>query len=226
MKTRLLYLLGGFFVVMGLAATAGHYFAPRPTQEMLQQGFYPPGPEWFLEQIPRYDAHIWKTALHVVPAFAFVLLIVLQLSSRLRRKRPAVHRVIGRILFVFSVVMSLSGLVLGLTMPFGGIIESIAMVFYAGVFLFCLFRGIIYIRQKNIQAHRYWMLHMVALAFAPVTMRMLLGFAMYLSNMSGPEIFGPLMIVSPLVNVALLRLFVLKKTSAKNLDVSLQYSQR
>lgn len=196
-------------VMAGLWATAGHYLVPRPTGQMLETMNIAPGPQWFLEQLPRYDRHAVIAALHVVPSFIFMLLILFQLSGRLRQRYLQVHRWTGRVFVVLGFVIGISGLMLGVIMPFGGAVESLA-VFLIGIgFLYSLTMGVMRIRQGRIAEHRHWMLYMTAFGFAPITMRLLLGIGMYTTDFTGPALFGPTMLLGMLLNLWVLHRFVL-----------------
>jgi len=201
MKNRISFYLFVFMVLAGLWATAGHYLAPRPSAEILASVMVTPGPEWFLEQLPRYDRQVLLSALHIVPSFVFMLLILLQLSGGLRQRYPWIHRWNGRLFVVLGFLIGVTGLILGIVMPFGGMVESLAVVLMGGGFLISLVMGLRRVRQGRIAEHRYWMLIMTALGFAPLTMRLLLGVAIYTTELGGPQLFGPTMFLGTLVNL-------------------------
>lgn len=215
-KLRLSILI--LLVLMGLWATAGHYLAPRPTAVMLQSQFIPPGPEWFLEQMPRYDSRPLLTALHVVPSFLFLSLLLAQLSPTLRRRRPRVHRWLGRGLVALGIPIGLSGLVMGVVMPFGGLPETAAIALFGSGFLFSLFMGVLRVRQRRWAEHRYWMLHMVALAFAPVTMRLLFVVSLYTTPWSPQTAFVATMLLSMVLNLWMLHYFILAANTGRGHD--------
>lgn len=206
----MLSILMGFLVFIGLWATLGHYFAPRPDATMLETGFNPPGPVWFLEQLPRYGDHELITALHIWPSMLFMLMVLFQLSSRTRSRFPGLHRQMGRVIAGIVVIFSISGLLLGIVMPFGGGVESIATIIIAGLCLLFIILGILAIKKGKVIEHRYWMLHMVAIAFTPVTMRILLLFAMLITPYTGSDLFGPLMLLSLIINLVFLNKIILK----------------
>lgn len=215
MKQKITISVFVFMVLAGLWATAGHYLAPLPTAEMLETMTIVPGPEWFLQQMPLYERHALLTALHLVPSFIFVLLILLQLNGRLRRRYPQFHRWNGRLFLLLGFFIGISGVVLGIIMPFGGRLETVAVLIMGTGFLYSLMMGLVRIRQGRIPEHRFWMLHMTALGFAPLTMRLFLGFAMYTTDFTGPELFGPTLLLGMLVNLLLLHRVVLKSVTHK-----------
>ena len=209
MKRKLFISVFVIMVMSGLFATVGHYLTPRPTAQMLETMTIVPGPQWFLEQLPRYDRHAVIAALHVVPSFVFMLLILFQLSGRLRQRYLQVHRWTGRVFVVMSIVIGISGLMLGVIMPFGGAVETLVVSVIGIGFLYSLMMGVVRIRHGRIAEHRYWMLHMAALGFAPVTMRLLLGIGIYTTSFPGPALFGPTMLLGTIINLLLLHGLVL-----------------
>lgn len=225
MKNRIAFSLFVFMVLVGLWATAGHYLASRPSAEVLATVNVPPGPEWFLEQLPRYDQQVLLTALHVIPSFVFMLLLLLQLSGRLRQRYPQLHRWNGRLFVLLGFLIGCTGLILGIIMPFGGTVETLAVIIMGVAFLLALFMGLQRIRQGRITEHRYWMLHMIALGISPLTMRLLLGVAMYTTDFSGVQLFGPSMFLAMAINLFLLHAVVLKKHSQLSRGSGKQMSQ-
>ena len=205
-----LKLLVALFILIAIGATLGHYFAPRPTAEAFVNEIYPPGPEWFLQQLPRYDELPITTFLHLVPGLLFFVLLGLQLTPSIRQTKPKLHRWIGRVLVILSVAFALSGLALGLLIPFGGYVEMFNSSLLAAAFLYCLYKGVFFARQKQFALHRIWMLRMVALAFTPITMRVLMTPLGFMENIHMPSVFGMLILTAGLINILVLEFLVLK----------------
>ncbi|MGB5279902.1 MAG: DUF2306 domain-containing protein, partial [Arenicellales bacterium] len=158
------YLILGLSII-GMWSVVSHYM-PVPELTSIDAFYPPPGKEWFLQQLPRYDAYPITTALHVIPAFLFMLMVPLQLSSWLRKKNIKFHRWIGRTFVVLSLSIIFTGFTIGIIMPFGGNIEMIASFIIGTGCLISLIIGVIRIRQKRIAEHRKWMLRMLVFAFA------------------------------------------------------------
>jgi uncharacterized membrane protein YozB (DUF420 family) len=175
--------------------------------------------------MPRYDRQALLAAVHIVPAFVFTLLILLQLSGRLRRRYPQLHRWNGRLFLILGFLIGVSGLVLGIVMPFGGRVETLAALLMGAGFLFSLVMGVWRIRQGRVAEHRYWMLTMSALGFAPLTMRLLLMVVMAVTDFTGPQLFGPTMLLGMIVNLWLLHRLVLTKHSRLRIQSALAVSQ-
>ena len=63
--------------------------------------------------------------------------------------------------------------------------------------------------QGRIGQHRYWMLHMAAFGFTPITMRLLMMPTLYATDLSPQTVFGVTMLVAMVVNLAVLHGFIL-----------------
>ena len=212
-KTKIslgLKILVGSFILMGLWATLGHYIGPRPPAEAFVNQLIPPGPEWFLQQLPRYDDLPITTFLHIVPAFLFFILLGIQLIPSLRLIRPRLHRTTGRILILLAITYGIAGLILGLLIPFGGELEIFTTIVVAIAFFFCLYRGLQFARRRQFAPHRQWMLRMVALSFAPLTMRLIMMPLGFIEFIDIQAVFGPLMIISSVINLMVLEMWILR----------------
>ena len=198
---RVNWVLLTLLVLAGVLATIRHY-APLPPAQLVIEQNIPPGPDWYLVQMPLYSQHAVMTFLHVVPAFLFVLLASIQLMPSIRRRYPVIHRWNGRLFVLLGISIGLSGLAMAVIMPFGGMLESIGTVFIAGAFLFSLFMGVYHIRGKNIAAHRAWMTRMLAIGFSPITMRFFFTGFLYLSDIPARDVFALCMLFGVIVNLA------------------------
>jgi uncharacterized membrane protein len=142
-------------VVVGVAACA--FAAARLV------GWIPPG------KLPPYPA--WA-GWHLASATLFAGLALLQLWPRLRARRPALHRAVGRVAVVVGGVMAVSGIALVYTAPGRPVSELIFMsTFFVGYFV-CLGLGVRGAVARDIAAHEAWMSRMFATALTPVTQRL------------------------------------------------------
>ena len=140
----------------------------------------------------RYLEHPWITAAHVVTGVAFIVFAPLQFIAALRRRHVALHRWSGRILIALGAVAGLYGLVTTAVFPvFGGVSSATAAYLFGPLFLFALAAGFVRIRQRNVPAHRAWMIRMFALGLGVATQRIVIGLLLATSDMSFVEVFGP-----------------------------------
>jgi hypothetical protein len=114
------------------------------------------------------------TRSHVVAGLALALFIPVQLSARIRRRFPRVHRWLGRLLMIVGIFVGLSGYAM-VVVPIGGPLEVSAIVVYATAFLASLLIAWRHIRRGNVLLHREWMLRAVAIVLGIATTRPVVG---------------------------------------------------
>ncbi|MBL0729787.1 DUF2306 domain-containing protein [Piscinibacter sp. HJYY11] len=108
-------------------------------------------------------------------AFAAGLALLLgpwQFSSRLRARRPQLHRWVGRIYLVAGIVVGgVSGLLLS-RLAQGGWVAQLGFACLAIAWLYTGYRGYRAIRRGERAQHRRWMLRNHALTLAAVSLRL------------------------------------------------------
>lgn len=160
-----------FLSVISVIAIAGHIVGSDPSKSIQR----PPGPEWFTEQVNNYRDRPVITYSHLVPALVFSLIAPLQFSSRIRNANLRRHRILGTVCLLMLPPIALSGLLLGILMPFGGMPESVLSALLFFMVLTAGAIGWLRIRRRDIAAHRAWMIRLCAWAMSITTMRIILG---------------------------------------------------
>ena len=122
-----------------------------------------------------FARHETLTIIHIVPGLLFMLLAPLQFVKRIRVRRPALHRWIGRTVVGLGMVIGGSALVMSPQMAIGGRTETAATTLFGCLFLFAMIRGFIYIRRGNSRQHREWMIRAFAIGMAVATIRPIVG---------------------------------------------------
>lgn len=148
------------FATLGLAAVgvaACAYAGARLA------GLVPPG------KLPLYPG--WAGS-HLAASAVFTGLVLLQLWPRLRARRPALHRAIGRATAVIGVVMAASGIAIAYTAPGRPVSELIFMSVFGLAYCAFLALGVRAALGRDFAGHQAWMVRMVATAFTPITQRL------------------------------------------------------
>jgi uncharacterized membrane protein len=117
-------------------------------------------------------AHPLGIYLHIFPAIVALALGPFQLSSKLREKRPRLHRWTGRIYLGVGVLIGGTAGLYMARFAFGGTIAQIGFALLAVVWLYTGLRAYLFIRKGDIDNHRRWMIRNYALTFAAVTLRL------------------------------------------------------
>lgn len=108
---------------------------------------------------------------HVFGAAFALLLGPLQFATRLRRARPALHRLSGRLYLTLGVLVGgLAGLYLA-QYAYGGMAARLGFGALAACWLATGALAFRAIRRGDVRTHRRWLLRNYALAFAAVMLR-------------------------------------------------------
>jgi uncharacterized membrane protein len=151
---RILAIGGALLALLGIALSAEH---------LLIDDHYNPG---FLE-------HPVVTRLHVGLGAVYLALALPQFAARLRARRPAWHRSVGRAAAGAGAVAAVTALVMMTLFPFAGAATLIVAGPFAALFLLSLVRGVRLAQQRRIAEHREWMIRAFAIGTAIATMRLL-----------------------------------------------------
>ena len=174
-----------FLAIIGFIAAAGRVIfvddlagraEPVRQRILLASGSRDLFPEARKQEIRDFDTpyrlHRLAALLHVVPGCLFMALAPLQLSTRIRRRHLRLHRWIGRLLVVSSLVGVGSAFFFGFLMPFGGRQETIPIALFGGLFGFSILRGFVAIRRHDVATHREWMIRAFATGLGVSTVRL------------------------------------------------------
>jgi len=139
-----------------------------------------------ISQIPFYYPVFY---VHVYSAIFVLLAGFLQLSSTILKRYPVLHRNMGR--FYVLVVLFLSapsGLFIGFFAN-GGFFSKISFVTLSILWFYFTLKGFTVIKNKNITAHRAFMLRSFALTFSAVTLRLWKVILVYLFHPAPMDVY-------------------------------------
>ena len=126
---------------------------------------------FFPFQKETYSVHIIGLMLHITGAMLAIITGPFQFLPQLRKGRfLKLHRWLGRLYLLGIAVGGLAGLYMSF-IAFGGIIARLGFATISTLWLFTGYKAYSSIRQKNIDAHKAWMIRNFSLTFAAVTLR-------------------------------------------------------
>ena len=109
--------------------------------------------------------------VHVFSALLVLVAGYTQFSARLRRLNPSLHRRVGWLYVVVTILLAgPSGLVLGIYAN-GGVTSQIAFCTLAILWMLFTIKATIEVSRRRIAAHRRWMIRSFALALSAITLR-------------------------------------------------------
>lgn len=138
-------------------------------------GFGKPGVGLPPEMRAAFEAHAGGIRLHIFASALALLLGPLQFSSRLRARKPHLHRWLGRIYLGVAVLLGgLAGLYMA-NFASGGMAAKLGFAGLASAWLYTGARAYAAAaRARDFAAHRRWMIRNFALSCAAVTLRIYL----------------------------------------------------
>ncbi|MGG7566657.1 DUF2306 domain-containing protein [Rhodovulum sp. DZ06] len=137
------------------------------------------------EAAPHFTHHVAARApafyAHVTLAAVALGLLPLQLSARLRARRPGLHRWSGRLAAACMTVGGVSGIWLAAHVAAG---PSAAFGFglLGALWIACAGLGVATALRRDLAAHRAWMIRAAALTMAALSLRLQLPVAMALGQ--------------------------------------------
>lgn len=141
---------------------------------------FPLGLEGAFGGMERQFPHLFPFWTHIMAASLALLVMPFQFWTRLRLRRPAVHRWTGRIYVLAILLGGLSGMVMA-TRTMTGPVSGAGFFILAVIWLATTGLAVFHARNRDIAAHKRWMIRSAALTFAAVTLRIYLG----LSQLAG-----------------------------------------
>ena len=125
----------------------------------------------FTQQQAVYTAHMTMLIIHIIASMLAILIGPFQYLPGLRKGRLLkIHRWLGRTYLVSVLFGGLSGLYMA-QFAHGGIITELGFGTLAVLWLYSGYRAYRHIRNKDLEAHRQWMIRNYALTFAGVMLR-------------------------------------------------------
>ncbi len=112
--------------------------------------------------------------VHIFSGGIALILGPFQFLSRLRQRRPVLHRWMGRIYLLSILLGGLSAFLIAPGM-ISGLVGEFGLIALATLWLWTGFMAYTNIRAGNVETHREWMIRNYALTFAAVTLHLWLG---------------------------------------------------
>ena len=108
--------------------------------------------------------------LHIVPGLVMVLLMPVQMSTRLRLKWPQLHRWSGRVFVLTGLIVALTGVVMNVLFPVvGGLLKVTVIYAMCIAEVATLALGLRAIWMRDVAAHRRWMVRAMGVALSAGT---------------------------------------------------------
>lgn len=182
--------------------------------------YFHPKPSGILQGNPMTSVLWYKLAFltHISMGLIAIASGPLQFISKIRQRRPRLHRYLGYVYGVAVLCSALSGLLIA-QYAMGGIVTTLGFSLLSLLWLLSLRKSFMEIRRGRIAEHQKWMFFNYALTFAAITQRTLLLFA-FLPFFSFLSIYRLSAWLPWMVNLFIAYLLLRKNRSQKENGVS------
>ncbi len=119
--------------------------------------------------------------IHIASSGIAFLVGWLQFSSKLRTMKAKLHRVVGKVYILASLLGSLSGIYLGFY-AMGGLIAAVGFITLGIIWFYTTLGGFLKITRKKILQHQRMMMYSYACCLAGVTLRLYLPILIWCFN--------------------------------------------
>jgi uncharacterized membrane protein len=141
-------------------------------------------------------------AAHMAPGLLWMVFAPLQFVESIRRKMPAVHRWVGRVVVAISLILIPTGLVFAALHPFVGAFEELAPIcFYTTIYIVAVTKGVASARRKDFVRHREWMLRAFSIGMGIPSVRLWFVFFLHTTGMHSQRFFATAFWIAFAVNL-------------------------
>lgn len=188
-------------VAIGFAAFAVHRYVFGLESHVVLFSLVFPG--YGGEQVPTLAGQPITEFLHRVGGAVLLAAGLAQFSPGLRRERPVLHRWTGRVYVPLALLAAISGIAMGVSVPFGGLGETIPAVVFGVALIVVTLLGLARARARQFERHREWMVRSFALCLGPASIRLLAPIFVYGLGMAERTAIVPSFWAGWIVNLAL-----------------------
>ncbi|MFI6282333.1 DUF2306 domain-containing protein [Streptomyces sp. NPDC050988] len=165
---------------------------------------------------PDVAVHYLSIVVHALPTCLVLFIRPFQFAATLRARRPALHRILGRVYMISMVIASIASIAAA-TFTTSGFSVQVGFYLLTAAWLYSLVMAFRSIRQGQVQLHRIWMIRNYALTFAAVLLRVFLGTGLLLREGPLPwltfdEVYAASVSASILVCAVYAEYFIIQKT--------------
>ena len=185
---RVGWTLAFVLATVAVGASLIRYALPEAAHQQLVRPLY--GDDFTDHQIPRYGAHPVTTFLHVVVGSFVIISGLLQLSSKLRRRRPRLHRLLGQAHIVAALCAGGSAVAVLWVFPFAGLNEVVPVTFFLVIYVYSLVAGFVAARERRYLEHREWMMRSMGISLGVAAVRLIFVAFLHTVHATQYENFG------------------------------------
>ncbi|EAY27910.1 DUF2306 domain-containing protein [Microscilla marina] len=163
------YITACILTVVGVYACLSRYILPEGVHLWLSNILY--GTDYTRDALPALASKPGIEVVHRIFGAAYLIIGLMQFSKSFRRKRPQLHRTLGKIFMVFSITGAVSGILFAILVPFAGVVELIPVLLFASFMIYATYRAYAHIRRGEVTQHREWVARSYAIGLGVASIR-------------------------------------------------------
>lgn len=163
------YITAVILTIVGVYACVSRYILPDSIHFWLAKILY--GTDYTRDALPALAS---KPGIEIVHRFfgaIYLIIGLMQFSPKFRRKKPRLHRVLGKLFMVFSITGAISGVLFAILVPFAGFVEIIPVLIFASFMGYATYRAYVHIRRGEVMQHREWVARSYAVGLGVASIR-------------------------------------------------------
>lgn len=165
------YISAVVLTIVGVYACLSRYILPEGIHNWLANILY--GTDYTKDALPALATKPGIEIVHRLFGAVYLIIGLLQFSPQFRRKKPKLHRSLGKIFMVFSITGAISGILFAILVPFAGMLETIPVLIFGGLMGYATYRAYIHIRRGEVMRHREWVARSYAVGLGVSSIRVI-----------------------------------------------------
>ncbi len=163
------YIAAVILTVVGVYACLSRYILPHGLHLWLANTLY--GTDYTKDALPALASKPGIEIVHRLFGAVYLVVGLVQFSASFRRKRPKLHRSLGKVFMIFSITGAISGVLFVLLVPFAGPLEAIPVILFGSFMGYATYRAYVHIRKGEVMLHRVWVARSYAVGLGVASIR-------------------------------------------------------
>ena len=169
---RVGYIAAVILTIVGVYACLSRYLLPENVHLWLSRILY--GADYTREGLPALASRPGIEIVHRLFGAVYLIIGLMQFSKSFRRKRPQLHRTLGKVFMVFSITGAVSGILFAILVPFAGVVvEAMPVFIFASFMIYATYRAYVHIRRGEVNQHREWIARSYAMGLGVASIRVI-----------------------------------------------------
>jgi uncharacterized membrane protein len=173
-------------ILIGILSSLSRYILPHDLHARVARVVYGP----YTQQLPVIAARPVFEAVHRVGGALYLVIGVSQFMPKLRARHLRLHRWLGRVFLLLTVLVAVGGAFMAVRFPYSGLQEAVPVVLFAAILLYSGYRAYRHARLREIAKHREWAMRAFSVGLGVATIRVFYVVMIYTTDLPARECFN------------------------------------